>query len=299
MNKLCVTAVSRSPVFSPNCEKNDELIMAEVCSKLKSYGVEVKDIPETAVDEIEKSKADLYLNMARGKEALTVLCAKETLGVRIVNSAKSVMKYNRMEIVRTMMGHGVPMPQSEITKTGTKPAIPFPYWLKRGSECAQSPWDVCFVDSESKLMEAWKYFRDNKIEDVVASKHQKGDLVKFYGVAGTDFFYTCLPTRNGGCGKFGAEKINGEPHFYSYEHEKLKTECNGLAGLLKVPVYGGDCIVDIDGNFRIVDFNDWPSFSRCRDKAAEAITHMVCKTLKQEQNAENDRKIQGTCECNI
>ncbi|MFS6554926.1 hypothetical protein VPJ68_05445, partial [Parabacteroides distasonis] len=50
-------------------------------------------------------------------------------------------------------------------------------------------------------------------------------------------------------------------------------------------MYGGDAIVTADGNFVIIDFNDWPSFSRCRDEAAEAIAEYV-KKMKNEVDEE-------------
>ena len=36
--------------------------------------------------------------------------------------------------------------------------------------------------------------------------------------------------------------------------------------LLHTPVYGGDAIVKSNGTYVIIDFNDWPSFSRCREE---------------------------------
>ena len=36
-------------------------------------------------------------------------------------------------------------------------------------------------------------------------------------------------------------------------------------------IYGGDAVVRRDGSFCMIDFNDWPSFSRCREEAALAI----------------------------
>ena len=44
-----------------------------------------------------------------------------------------------------------------------------------------------------------------------------------------------------------------------------------LAEAVGLKVYGGDCIVDETGHFYMIDFNDWPSFSRCREEAATAI----------------------------
>ena len=40
-------------------------------------------------------------------------------------------------------------------------------------------------------------------------------------------------------------------------------------------VYGGDCIVGEDGNIRIIDFNDWPSFAPCRNEAAPFIAKSI------------------------
>jgi len=48
-----------------------------------------------------------------------------------------------------------------------------------------------------------------------------------------------------------------------------------LARAVGIKVYGGDCIVGEDGSFCIIDFNDWPSFSRCREDAATAIATLI------------------------
>ena len=53
------------------------------------------------------------------------------------------------------------------------------------------------------------------------------------------------------------------------------TTAERLAAVIGLDVYGGDCIVRSDGTFAIIDFNDWPSFSRCREEAAKAIAEKV------------------------
>jgi len=74
-----------------------------------------------------------------------------------------------------------------------------------------------------------------------------------------------------GTTKFGDEQHNGIAHHYPFDLEALATTANRLAALAETPVYGGDAIITADGAFCIIDFNDWPSFSRCRDEAAKAI----------------------------
>ncbi len=298
MKKPVVAAISRAKEFSPNCEKNDSLIFGEVCGLLKNKGFEVKIFCETDVCGIEATTADLYLSMARGRQAITVLKEKEARGSVVINSAKSLDFYNRIEIVKAMRDNKISMPQSEILmsdiistksdiikiKSDIVSTISYPVWIKRGDECAQSPNDVIFIENNEKITEALKDFSKRGITGVVVSKHEEGDLVKFYGVESSGFFYTYLPTENGGYGKFGAEKINGEPHKYSYDATKLQSESERLSRILNIPVYGGDCIVSRNGNFKIIDFNDWPSFSRCRTDAAKAIAQLVCCKLNIEQD---------------
>ncbi len=55
----------------------------------------------------------------------------------------------------------------------------------------------------------------------------------------------------------------------------LRSAAERASAAVGVDVYGGDCIVRADGSFCIIDFNDWPSFSRCREDAAVAIADIV------------------------
>ena len=71
--------------------------------------------------------------------------------------------------------------------------------------------------------------------------------------------------------------INGEAQGIAFDAEALKAEADKAADMLNVPVYGGDCVVSEDGSIRIIDFNDWPSFSVCRHDAAEAIASVATK----------------------
>jgi hypothetical protein len=43
------------------------------------------------------------------------------------------------------------------------------------------------------------------------------------------------------------------------------------ARLTGVAVFGGDAIVTPEGRPVLIDLNDWPSFSRCREDAAKEI----------------------------
>ena len=112
------------------------------------------------------------------------------------------------------------------------------------------------------------------ITDIVTQAHVKGDVVKFYGIEGTGFFryyYSADDTET----KFGDEERNGKPRYYPFSSSNLQTDAEKLACLLQTPIYGGDAIIQEDGSYVIIDFNDFPSFSKCRKEAAKAIFERV------------------------
>lgn len=282
-----VMAVGRAVEYSPNCEVYDAMILAAVCTRLHAYGYEVDVVNESEPQKVENSSCSLYISMARGKRMLDILSAKEEKGALVLNPAKSLLHNNRRNITLALIKCGAPVPQSEILEAGGIPSIKYPMWIKRADECAQRPEDVSYLETEEGLRGIWDNFVSRGIKSAVACEHAKGDLVKFYGVGGTDFFYTYLPTENGGVGKFGAEKINGRPNHYEYNASLMKAECDRIAQVLSMPVYGGDCVVDALGNFKIIDFNDWPSYSRCREEAADATATLFCRMAEEIQTKNN------------
>ena len=112
-------------------------------------------------------------------------------------------------------------------------------------------------------------------------EHVEGDLVKFYGVAGTPFFHCTLPTAEGGFSKFGLETHNGRPQGHPYDAEALKATTDRLALASGMPIYGGDAVVRPDGSTALIDFNDFPSFSGCTQAAAKAIADHVAARLSE------------------
>lgn len=157
----------------------------------------------------------------------------------------------------------------------------FPAWLKRGDSCAQRREDVSFVRNQEELRSAIASFCRRGIRSAVLSVHLAGDVVKFYGVADTPFFEWYYPTLGHRHSKFGLEEINGPAMQFPFDVQALKKEADRLASLALTPVYGGDGIVSADGRFKIIDFNDWPSFSSCSDRAAEAIVSYILKHINE------------------
>ena len=123
------------------------------------------------------------------------------------------------------------------------PAAPY-YERGKGWIKADRGHDVRFAANEEEML-AFK----QQVEDPLLTAHVEGTLVKFYGVA--DRFFS--------------------PQGYPQVAEAAAR----LARLVGIQVYGGDAVLLSDGTFAIIDFNDWPSFSSCREEAAAAICRLI------------------------
>ena len=66
--------------------------------------------------------------------------------------------------------------------------------------------------------------------------------------------------------------INGHPKGIPFRADELQDICNRAADVLKVVVYGGDCIVSPDGEMRI-DFKLKLVFAPCREEASREIAN--------------------------
>ena len=100
-------------------------------------------------------------------------------------------------------------------------------------------------------------------------------MVKFYGVSGCEYFEVMW-------------RRKGEQ---SSEQSRCPTRCGSnwpeaaaAAATLGLEAWGGDAVVDGD-RFVMIDFNDWPSFSRVRDPAARAIARRRVETPRRPRTA--------------
>lgn len=272
-----VLGIQRASRFSPNSVEKDLAILDAVVSRF--HGNIISEDNNNLLKSALSIKPDIVFSMARDEKTLDLLSEAGHVGALVINSAQGVRNCQRSLLDRLMRENNLPVPPSdEDAPTATRlfdgRQKPVAYWLKRGDAAAQSHDDVVFCKDKETLEEAKRNFRSRGITDMVVQAHVEGDLVKFYGVEGTGFFRTFYPSDDGQS-KFGDEKLNGNAHHYFYPKEHLQAEAEKTSRLVNVPVYGGDAIIRPDGEFVIIDFNDWPSFSRCRDDAAEAIISLA------------------------
>ena len=256
-----VLMIQRAPQFSPNSVEKDLAILEAVAARLSIQRHEVSVVSEDSLHAIVN--ADVIFTMGRLSETQQTL--KKLSGCRIINVPVGIENCARCRLAAIMAQVGTPVPPAE---------GPDGYWLKRGDAAAQTKGDVVYAADNEALATAIRTMNARGITDFVVSAHVVGDLVKFYGVDYDDFFRWFYPTDDGQT-KFGDESRNGLARHYPFQVDKLRYEVQRLAAAVGVSVYGGDAIVRADGSFCLIDFNDWPSFSRCREAAADAIASLV------------------------
>lgn len=263
--KKQVVIIYRAQHFSPNSVEKDRAILDEVATCLQPWADVYRFSEDTWDDEqLKSTPKDTVLSMARSSHVLEALSQQDST-VKIINTPQGVRHCSRMIVHQTISRLQLPLPPSSGVDG---------YWLKRADISAQTVGDVQFLKNEEQLTEAIHKLQEKGIKDFVVSAHVKGDLIKFYGVRHTPFFQYGYPTDLGQT-KFGLEQYNGIAHHYAFSVDQLRSDANRLAEELGVDVYGGDCIVREDGSYCLIDFNDWPSFSWCREEAARAIAELV------------------------
>lgn len=280
-----IIGISRGTRFSPNHVGNDAAIYNKVIEELLRMGHSVRSYAEdefanaSLEGTFESSSGGLpevVVTMARDKQTLARLLEWETRGVRIINSPRGILNCVRRPMTELLLAHKVPHPRSWIVATD-EPfplEVTFPCWLKRGDSHAMVKQDVCYVSTRDEAIRVVADMHERGIPSVVINEHLVGDLVKFYGVQGNDFFHWFYPSSESHS-KFGLETINGQAQGLPFDPAHLKECADESARVLDVPVYGGDAVVMADGSIRIIDFNDWPSFAPCREEAARAIAGRV------------------------
>ncbi len=282
-NNVKLLGISRSACFSPNSEERDAAIFAAVSERLRLKGVEVKTMTEDEGQIETLMSVDGIFSMGRSLKALNMEFEAEKRGIPVCNTAKGRMEWSRFHVMHHCEALGIACPRHVTVSPENveNPPLPFPFWLKRDDGAAQQADDVCFVRNR----EVWNTKRQSLFDEKGArwacEEHLQGDLIKFYGVAGSVFFHFHYPTSEAhGFSKFGAEKINGRPKGLHFDMPVLKKQTDFLAESMGLPVYGGDAVVTSDGRCCLIDFNDWPSFSVCREDAAEAIASYIMNHTK-------------------
>lgn len=284
MADIRIAGVMRAGAYSPNHIGNDAAIFNLTAEALRKRGVEVNVFSE---EEFLKAdiEAPVVMAMCREQESIAKLKKLEDEGRLVINSGYGIENCTRERMTRLLVGNGVPYPESLIVDTnenikGSMQRGEYDkVWIKRGDSHSKHKEDVSYCRHPEEAQEVLHEYFYRGIKRAVINKHLPGDLIKFYGIVGSDFFYHFYPM-DFGHSKYGYELINGMATQIPYDEAYLKQICGKAAEVLGVKVYGGDCIVDPDGSIRIIDLNDWPSFAPCRKEGSIEIAKTILSEIR-------------------
>jgi hypothetical protein len=259
--------VFREPAHSPGRIDDDAAIMKSVGKALAERGFKVELVIADAV--LEAPCANVFVMCERGA-ILDRLATMEKVGSIVVNSPAAIRNTYRHRMVELFAQNHVPAPVSWIVATdANKPRPAECAWVKRYDFHATQSDDVIYAASETGWLEALRRFAERGIPFVVAQEHVAGDLVKFYGVGsgaaavGANWFQWFYHRDKGMLG-------------HSFDAARLREVALDAAVALGLEIFGGDAIIQGNGEPMIIDLNAWPSYALYRDRAAQAIAdHLV------------------------
>ena len=284
MADIEIAGIMRAGAYSPNHIGNDAAIFNAAAEQLRKRGYVVNIYSEEQF-KLNEIKENVILNMCREQSSIAKLQQLEDQGKLVINSGYGIENCTRERMTRILLGNNIPYPDSLIVDTNEaiKPLLKKSgfqsCWIKRGDFHAMHKEDVSYVRHPEEAQEVLQEYFLRGIKRAVINVHLTGDLVKFYGVRGTPFFFWSYPFDEGHS-KYGHEAINGKSQGIKFNLKEMKNICQRAAEELNVVIYGGDCIVSPEGEMRIIDFNDWPSFAPCRNEAAPHIAKAVISLIK-------------------
>jgi glutathione synthase/RimK-type ligase-like ATP-grasp enzyme len=263
--------IYRELAHSPGRIDDDGAIMKSVSEALVARGFNVELVAADAA--FETHHANIFVMCERGP-VLDRLKSAEKTGSIVVNSPDAIRNTYRHRMVELFAQHHVPAPVSQIVASDVrKPRLAAGVWVKRYDFHATQACDVIYAASEDGWHEALHRFAERGIPFIVVQEHVPGDLVKFYGVRNSavaldsnwfEWFY------HRDKGMLG----------HSFELSRLRQAAFGAAAVLGLEVFGGDAIIQADGEPKIIDMNAWPSYARFRIQAAEAIADYLTERFQ-------------------
>jgi hypothetical protein len=269
--------VYREVEFSPGKVEDDAAILDAVLAELAAHGIETEAVDaKTFANGTAAPDAEIILAMCQSEGALRRLAVIESSGAIAVNSALAIRNCYRDLLGAGLTRAGIPAPHGVLLATSSPidmrrlSALDLDagVYIKRGHLHALGPADVQQVVGRAALTAALADFARRGIALVYVQQAASGHTVKFYGVSGSEYF-----------------NVIAQEGEVSEEVAHRLAEAAGVgATALGLEAWGGDAIVDGD-RFAIVDFNDWPSFSRVRAPAARAIARRALKLLSRPRPA--------------
>ena len=261
--------VYREREFSPGKVEADAAILDLVLTYLGDQGIGCAAVDAAEFVDNRGPDCDLILAMCQGEQALKGLAAAQKGGALVINSAQAIRSCYRDRMGQILTNAAAPVPPGILVETSApidRRAIGMPdpgcgIYVKRGDLHALSTGDVRRADNHAALVAILEDFAARGIRRAYLQQAVEGRVIKFYGVTGTDYFSLA-----------DADSVTAALR------NRLHGAAQAAAKALGLEVWGGDAII-VGEQFKLVDFNDWPSFERVRAAAAAAIARRALDLL--------------------
>ena len=264
--------IYREPEFSPGKVEADAAILDAVLSELKREGVEIQAMDAVSFASGAPVSADLVLPMCQGPRALKRLAEVEQSGAIAINSALSIRNCYRDLLAAGLESAGVPTPVGALipahepldARKLSGLDLSAGVFVKRGDLHALAPEDVQRAADRAEVESILADFTRRGIRFAYVQQEVVGRVIKFYGVSGGSHF--------------SVHSEDNEKEVPEAAVRALSEAASAAAGALGLQAWGGDAVLSGD-RFAIIDFNDWPSYSRVRGPAARAIARRAISLL--------------------
>jgi dTDP-glucose pyrophosphorylase len=267
--------VYRELAHSPGRESDDAEILRATGHRLAALGFDVSfKTPEELSGAADTGVPPLLFVMCEREEVVSRLGQWEAAGTCVVNRPQAIRNTDRERTIARLCGDGVPFPASVLVATAAPlpgPPLPFPCWIKRGDVHATQSEDVAFAAGAADLARRLDALSSRGIARAVIQEHVPGDLIKFYGVSGTDpdgaplSWFQWFYHRD--------QKLAG----HAFDPAGLRSAVARAAAALELDVFGGDAIATASGDTILIDVNAWPSFALYREIAADKIAARIAE----------------------
>ena len=297
-----IVGIYRNAEYSPNRVGADAAIFEAVAARLEAKGHDVvrltdaqfqnafpDDNPnyDASMDALVNSAARFFTMSRDGLTCMLLDVLERFNHIPCINSPQGISLcsdrhrlFQRLQQVGLQQPHTLfgslyddRLPNDPADASTLIEQLTYPVWIKSCYGAARVSEDVVFAADKPQAIKALEASKERGVGEVAFCHHIAGDLIKFYGVSCTGFFDWAYADAS--TSKFGQENVNGAPRHYPFNTKLFQEQCTAAADAIAVPVYGGDAVIQADGTAVIIDFNDWPSFSRCREAAADAIARTV------------------------
>lgn len=266
MQSKKILMIARDKKFSPKNVEKDARILEMVSQKIREAkrNLNVDLYSEDLISKEVLRRYSVIAGMARKSNTIKAVCDY------LAMSEKPVLSYNYIGIGKLYESRYSCFKrlQSKGVKVPLLPKITTPVWIKRFRKDEVSKEDVSFCNAN---------------EEVVLMQHVHGDLIKVYAVVDSKNrvkFLKWFYPQETKYTKFGQEKHNDALQYFHFDEVSLMSIAKKIKATTDLQFFGFDAIIDKEGECWVIDINDWPSYSKFQDEAADAIASTILADIE-------------------